>query len=637
MDLIDELQNHVLCGDGAMGTTLLEQADAPFDRCLEEFCLSAPDLVVKVHAQYIDAGARLIETNSFGSNCPRLVRHGLEERVAELNYTAARLARQAAQGKPVYVAGSVGPLGLTVDGAQSQGIDRAHCFRDQIAALLDGGVDLIFFETFLDLDELLLAMEAKNQVQREIPVICSLACAEEGRLPNGLTIPDAFARLQAAGADIVGVNCLNGPHATLKLLEHVPLVPGQLLSAYPNAGYPRYYEGRFLYHTAPEYFAKIARDLVAQGARLVGGCCGTGPAQIAAMAAALRDLTPVTSKSTVRPVEPVPKPATGARPLFSVVSPATPDTAGTAAAPARATAAAEPEEVSILDRIAQGKTVVITELDPPKTMDLDKFLTGAKAITDAGSDAITLADNSLAILRVSNLAAGVLLKQRFGIMPLLHISCRDKNLLGLQSELMGIAALGIRHVLPLTGDPAKVGDHPGAKSVYDVNSVQLMGIIKRLNEGFNHVGKSVKVPTRFVQGCTFNPNAKYLDAQISRLERKLAAGAEYVMTQPVFDVALVDEVARRTASLGVPVFVGVWPLLNGRQAEFLHNEVPGILIPDNVRAKMAGKEGPEGRRMGLELAKEICRATLDSFPGVYLITPFLNFELTAELSAFARN
>ena len=275
-----------------------------------------------------------------------------------------------------------------------------------------------------------------------------------------------------------------------------------------------------------------------------------------------------------------------------------------------------------------GKTVVITELDPPKTLDLEKFLAGAQALTEAGSDAITLADNSLAILRVSNLAMGAMLKQRHGIMPLLHVSCRDQNLLGLQSELMGLAALGIRHVLPLTGDPAKVGDHPGAKSVYDVTSVQLIGIIKRLNEGFNHSGKSVKTPTRFVTGCTFNPNAKFLDAQIARLERKLAAGAQYVMTQPVFDTALVETVAKRTAGLGVPIFMGVWPLLNGRQAEFLHNEVPGILIPDAVRAKMAGKEGAEGRAMGVEVAKEVCRAALANFPGVYLITPFLNYELT---------
>ena len=644
MDLIDELQSHVLCGDGAMGTTLMEHADAPFDRCLEEYCLSAPELVTQIHAQYIEAGARLIETNSFGSNCPRLVHHGLEERVTELNLTAARLACQAARGKNVYVAGSVGPLGLTAEEAQSRDVDRRRCFRDQMAALLEGGVDLIFFETFLDVEELLLALEIKKELQSDGPVICSLACAEEGRLPNGQTIAEAFATLQAAGADVVGVNCLNGPHATLRLLEHVPLVPGQLLSAYPNAGYPKYHEGRFLYQTSPEYFAKVARDMVRQGARLVGGCCGTGPAQVAAMAAALRGLEPVTSKPAVRPFEPIPQQQPARPPGAAVGGPRlyVTDKGETASgAPAKTNghaAAVDPdaEEVSILDRIAAGKTVIITELDPPKTLDLEKFLTGAKAIVEAGSDAVTLADNSLAILRVSNLAMGAMLKQRFGIMPLLHVSCRDKNLLGLQSELMGISALGIRHVLPLTGDPAKVGDHPGAKSVYDVTSVQLISILKRLNEGFNQAGKSVKVPTRFVTGCTFNPNAKYLDAQISRLERKLAAGAQYVMTQPVFDVSLVDEVARRTAGLGVPIFMGVWPLLNGRQAEFLHNEVPGILIPEKVRAKMAGKEGPEGRRMGLELAKDVCRATLDNFPGVYLITPFLNYELTAELSDFAR-
>ena len=611
----------MLCADGAMGTALMEAADAPIDRCLEEFCLSAPDLVSKIHHQYIEAGARVIEANSFGSNAVRLERYGLEGKVNELNWTAAQLAKQAAKSKGnVYVAGSVGPLGITADEARERNIDRAAVFREQIGALLDGGVDLIFFETFLDADELLLALEVKQSLHH-LPALCSLACAEEGRLPSGLPITEAFARLTAAGAEIVGVNCLNGPHATLRLLEHVPVVPDQLLSAFPNAGYPKYYEGRFLYYTAPDYFAKIAREMVGQGVRLIGGCCGTGPAQIAAMAAAVRDLAPVTSKPVVRPIEP--PPAAKAPVLAPTV----------ADAPAHASGG---EEVSILDRIAQGKTVVITELDPPKTLDLEKFLTGAQELTKAGSDAITLADNSLAILRVSNLAVGAMLKQRYGIMPLLHISCRDKNLLGLQSELMGLAALGIRHVLPLTGDPAKVGDHPGAKSVYDVTSVQLMDIVRRLNEGFNHSGKSIKLPTQFVTGCTFNPNAKHLDAQIARLERKLAAGAQYVMTQPVFDTALVETVARRTAHLGVPIFMGVWPLLNGRQTEFLHNEVPGILIPDAVRAKMAGKEGTEGRALGIEVAKEVCRASLANFPGVYLITPFLNYELTCELANFAR-
>ena len=627
MDLIDELNSRVLCGDGAMGTALMEAADVPFDRCLEEFCLSAPDLVSNIHNQYIEAGARVIEANSFGANAVRLERHGLEGKVNELNWTAAQLAKQAAKSKGnVYVAGSVGPLGLTADEARERHVDRAAVYREQIGALLDGGVDLIFFETFLDVEELLLALEVKQSLHH-LPALCSLACAEEGRLPGGLPVTEAFARLTAAGAEIVGVNCLNGPHATLKLLEHVPLVPDQLLSAFPNAGYPRYHEGRFLYYTAPDYFARVARDMVAQGVRLVGGCCGTGPAQIAAMAAALRDLAPVTSKPVVRPIEPPP------------TKPAVPAARSPVLVPAVADASANTpggEEISILDRIAQGKTVVITELDPPKTLDLEKFMAGAQALTQAGSDAITLADNSLAILRVSNMAVGAMLKQRYGIMPLLHVSCRDKNLLGLQSELMGLAALGIRHVLPLTGDPAKVGDHPGAKSVYDVTSVQLLEIVRRLNEGFNHSGKSIKSPTQFVSGCTFNPNARFLDAQLARLERKLAAGAQYVMTQPVFDPALVETVAKRTAHLGVPIFMGVWPLLNGRQTEFLHNEVPGILIPDAVRAKMAGKEGPEGRALGIEVAKEVCRASLANFPGVYLITPFLNYELTCELANFAR-
>ena len=544
----------------------------------------------------------------------------------ELNTTAVRLARQAARDHAgVYVAGSVGPLGMTADEAREQNIDRREVFREQIAALIEAGVDLVFFETFLDLDELLLALQVKQALD-PVPALCSHACAEEGRLSSGMPIGEAFTILRAAGAAIVGINCLNGPHATLRLLEHVTVTPDLLLSSYPNAGYPRYYEGRFLYHTAPDYFARIAREMVGQGARLVGGCCGTGPAQIAAMSAAIRDLAPVKSKVAARLLEPLPpRNAPVREPVLVAQRPGAPYAARE-----------EGEEVSILDRIGAGKTVIITELDPPKTLDLEKFLAGAKALTDAGSDAITLADNSLAILRVSNLAMGAMLKQRYGIMPLLHLSCRDRNLLGLQSELMGLAALGIRHVLPLTGDPAKVGDHPGAKSVYDVTSVQLIAIIKRLNEGFNHSGKSVKAATRFVTGCTFNPNAKYLDAQLARLERKLAAGAQYVMTQPVFDPALVETVARRTAAFGVPIFMGIWPLLNGRQAEFLHNEVPGILIPDGVRAKMAGKEGLEGRRIGIEVAKEVCRAALANFPGVYLITPFLNYELTAELASFGR-
>lgn len=606
MDLLDELQSRVVCGDGAMGTLLLE-AGVPLDRCFEELCLSEPDRIRSVHDQYVAAGARVIETNTFGGNAIRLERFGLQDQVFEINRAAARLACDAAKGKDITVAGSIGPLGITADEAAAREIDRAGCFREQITALLEGGTESIFFETFMDFDEMALALGVKNEVS-DAPAICSFACAAEGRLSTGMPIVEAFAKLRQSGASIVGVNCMNGPRAMVQLLERVPIE--YPLAAYPNAGYPQYHEGRFIYYTAPDYFAQSAREMVAQGARLIGGCCGTNPAHIKAIAEAIADLQPITSKAVRVTTEPL---------------------------PTRSHSHELMAEESLLDRIAHGQRVIICELDPPKTLALEKFFTGAQALVKAGCDAITLADNSLAILRVSNLAMGAMLKERFGITPLLHLSCRDRNVLGLQSELLGMAALGMRHVLPLTGDPSRVGDHPGAASVYDVNSVELISIIKRLNEGFSQAGKSIKLATGFVIGCTFNPNARNLDSQVNRLERKVAAGAQYAMTQPVFDIRLIEETKKWTQHLNIPVFVGVWPLLSGRQAEFLHNEVPGIVVPDSVRAEMAGAEGLEGRARGVRLAKEIVAGTLAHYDGLYLITPFLHYDTTVELAEFARS
>jgi len=604
MDFLDTLNSGLLCGDGAMGTEILARTGS-LEVCLEEFVVSHPDLITSIHTDYLAAGARVIETNSFGSNAVRLARFGQEKRVNEFNWTAAQLARAAAKGKNAWVAGSVGPLGITAEAASEQGIDRRAVFQEQIGALLDGGSQIIQLETFRDLDEILIALDVKHSLHH-CPIICSLVSGENGRLASGQTIVEAFRILTDAGADVVGLNCLTGPHAMLRVLEKIPL--DFTLSTYPNAGHPLYRDGHYLYGLSPDYFATAGREFAAQGARLIGGCCGIGPAHIAALSEALLETQPALTKTVVAfPFEPLPP----ARKLPS-------------------------EEVSLLDLIASGKKVIVTELDPPKTLDLEKFFAGAKALTEAGSDLITLADNSLAILRVSNVCIGAMLKERHGITPLLHISCRDRNLLGLQSELLGIAALGIRHVLPLTGDPAKVGDHPGASSVYDVNSVELIRIISRLNEGYNHAGKSIRAQTNFVQGCTFNPNAKNLDAQVARLERKIAAGASYVMTQPVFDTALVREMHRRIGHLGVPILTGVWPLLNGRQTEFLHNEVPGIVIPDAIRERMRGLEGVEGRKAGINIGEDIAKAALDLFPGVYLITPFLAYDTTVELAATIR-
>jgi methionine synthase / methylenetetrahydrofolate reductase(NADPH) len=605
MDFLEELKSSVLCGDGAMGTELMSSG-VPVDVCFEELNVSAPDVVLRIHDSYVQAGARLIETNTFGANGARLSKHGLQSRVKELNQAAIRLARQSIGRRPIYLAASVGPLGITDPQTEFQNTDRAELFREQAEAILDAGADVVFLETFLDFDEIRIALDAVRKFDDKIPVICSMVSSEEGRLPSSLPITQAFRELVRLGANVVGVNCVTGPHAMLRILRRIPTE--FLISAFPNAGYPRYHNGRFLYNAAPEYLGQAAKEFVAQGASLIGGCCGVGPQHIREVAKAIAGLKPVRSKPIVQWI---------AEPELK--------------------AERRPTETSILELMASGQTVVITELDPPKTLDLEKYFTAAQALIDAGSDAITLADNSLAILRVSNLAIGAILKQRYNIMPLLHISCRDKNLIGLQSELMGIAALGIRHILPLTGDPAKFGDHPGSSSVYDVNSIQLMEIISGLNKGYNFAGKNIKYPTDFVMGCTFNPSAKNLDAQIARLERKIAAGARYVMTQPVFDQMLVKQMHIRTKHLGVPILTGVWPLLNGKQAEFLHHEVPGIIVPDEIRSRMAGTEGQQGRRQGIEIAKDVVRAVLEYFPGIYLITPFLAYDTTAELAQFVRN
>jgi homocysteine S-methyltransferase len=601
--LLEQLKLGVVCGDGAMGTLLAERG-IPSGSCFEELCLSQPEKISEIHGAYLKAGAQLITTNSFGANAQKLAAFGLEGKAPQINEAAARLARRAVDDSEseAWVAGSVGPLGISEGEAAGRAIERSVLFREQIGALLAGGADLILLETFQDPDELLLALHVAKSLGDQ-PVIALVASPESGRLPGGAWIGDVLETLGREGANLVGLNCVNGPQAMLRLVEKI--APTRPLAVYPNAGRPTYQEGRIGYGTTPEYFADLGRRMAEAGAALVGGCCGTTPLHIQALAASLKGLKPVVHKSPLISTQEEPVP-------FARV-----------------------EEKSILDLIAEGKTVIVTELDPPKTLPLEKFFAAAEALTRAGSDAITLADNSLAILRVSNFAVAAMLKQR-GVTPLLHLSCRDSNVIGLQSELLGMAAMGMRHVLALTGDPAKGGDHPDATSVYDVNSVGLLEIIRRLNEGYTQAGTDLQARPDLIAGCTFNPNARNLDTQIQRLERKINAGARYVMTQPVFETRLVEETAKRTAHFGVPILVGVWPLLNGRQACFLHNEVPGISIPDPIMGRMEGLEGVEGRKEGVAIAKEVTRAVLDHFPGVYFMTPFLAYQTTEELSAFVR-
>jgi homocysteine S-methyltransferase len=604
--LLDILQERVVLGDGATGTYLYELG-VPLNQCLEELNVTQPDLVGRIYREYVDAGAQVVETNSFGANRIRLARFGLEHRVSEINWRAARVAREAVAGLDVFVGGSVGPLSLRPADGEYSVDDRKALFREQIGALLDGGCDLIFLETFTALDELLLALNVFQNLTN-IPVATSLGVSEEGRLASGESFPEAVKILRDAGADIVGINGTCGPQACVHLLSKLAVEEDDLLSVFPNAGKPEFYEGRFNYAASAEYFAATLPRWVEEGARLIGGDYGTRPEHIAAMAAVARELKPVRVKK-ISVVAPRPR----VEAVESAIVSSVPE-----------------EEISILDLLKK-QAVSIVELDSPKTLSMDKFLQGAKALKEAGAAAITLADNSLAILRVSNLAAAIRLRQEVGVTSLLHLACRDRNLLGLQSEIMGLGTLGFRHVLALTGDPAKVGDHPGATSVYDVNSVGLIKLLAGMNNGVNAVGRQLQGQTKFIIGCAFNPNALNLDSQVKKLESKLAAGAQYVMTQPVFDVELARKTVARLKPLGVPIFLGVMPLLSSRNAEFLHNEVPGIKIAEPLRERLRHADDPTATRIGLEVAREVRDVALEAFRGVYLITPFLRYEVSVSL------
>jgi methionine synthase / methylenetetrahydrofolate reductase(NADPH) len=592
-----------MLGDGAMGT-LFYQRGQPLNACYDALNSENPAVVRQVYLDYLDAGARLIETNTYGANRLKLEKFGLEQQVRSINERGARLAIELAHPRGAFVAGSVGPL-LSNPSEMLEPELRKQLYREQIEGLVEGGVDVLFLETFNHLSELLLAIEVAKLL-KPLPLIASLSFSDDGHTADSWRINEAFSRLRAAGADVLGVNCHMGPMAMERLLEELSVQEGDLVSAYPNAGIPQYFEGRYIYHPTPQYFADYLPKLVAQGARLVGGCCGTTPETIQAMARAIYRLNAISTK----PGKIIVKPARAVE--------------------------APPPPASLLELYGR-RTLIVTELDPPKSLDLEKMIEGSRALKKAGTDFVTMADNSLAILRVSNVAAGHLVRQRTGMEPIIHLACRDRNLLGIQSELMGLHALGINHVLALTGDPAKMGDHPGATSVYDINSVGLIKTIKRLNDGFAANGRDLKTKARFIIGCAFNPNTRNIDSQVRKLEDKLTAGAQFVMTQPIFDPALARATFERTKQFGVPILVGVMPLLHSRNAEFLHHEVPGIVIPDQVRDRLRGKEGADANQEGLAIARELTSAVLEHFQGLYLITPLMRYDLTVALSTFVRS
>ncbi|CAH2714870.1 Bifunctional homocysteine S-methyltransferase/5,10-methylenetetrahydrofolate reductase [Neobacillus rhizosphaerae] len=601
MSFLEKLNNQILIADGAMGTLLYSYGT---DCCFEELNLSQPEQIQNIHKAYIDAGADVIQTNTYAGNYLKLQRYGLEDSVKEINSAAVRNAKKAAQNN-AYVLGTIGGnRGIKPDSISIEELKRS--FREQLYCLLLEGVDGLLLETFYDLEELEIILTIARK-ETKLPIIAQLSHQEPGILQNQTPVNEALKRLEGLGADVIGLNCRLGPHHMLVTLEQIELPKHAFLSAYPNASLPTYTDGKFHYEGDADYFRQSARAFRNEGVRLLGGCCGTTPAHIKAFASELKNSVPVTEK------------VVKLKPKKVIVE------------------SAVKREYAPLQEVVKERPSVIVELDPPRKLDTSKFFEGAKALKEAGIDSLTLADNSLATVRISNESLGYLVKTELGLRPLIHISCRDRNIIGLQSHLMGLHTLGLNDVLAITGDPARVGDFPGASSVYDVSSFELIQMIKQLNEGLSFSGKDLGQKTAFSIAAAFNPNVRSLEKAVKRLEKKIHMGADYFISQPVFSEEKLIEIYENTKHLNAPIYIGLMPLISSKNAEFLHNEVPGIKIADSIRERMASlTDNPlQATREGIEITKSLIDAALDLFNGIYLITPFLRYELTAELALYA--
>ena len=608
--LLARLAQGPLLADGAMGTRLYERG-IPFDQCFDELNRSQPALVESIHREYLAAGAELIETNTFGANAVRLAAHGLEAEAGLLARQGVRVARAAREivGVNAFVAGSIGPLGRPLEPfGHIPAADAERHFRATVEGLLEGGCDCFILETFQDLNEILAALRAVRSVSADLPVIAQMTFGMDGKTSYGHSPGLAARALRQAGASVIGVNCGVGPQATLEVLEEmVQAANGTPVSAMPNAGLPQLVGGRFLYLASPEYFADFAARAIALGVRLVGGCCGTTPGHTRAMRDRLASqlpLEPLAPGAEVRVLERAPGPA---------------------AAPAAA------EEPRLL-RLLREKFVISVEIDPPRGINTAKVLEGARLMAQHGIDCINIADSPLARIRMSAVALGYQIHTHFPRLEvILHFTTRDRNLMGLQSDLLGAHAIGLRNILALTGDPPSVGDYPNATAVFDTDAMGLMRIIHRMNAGTDLAGTSIGAATRFAVGCGVNPTAENLDFEIERVRKKLDAGPQFIMTQPVYELSCWEGFLERLGGLPkVPILVGILPLQSFRHAEFLHNEVPGIQVPQWIRDRLR-EAGNEGQRVGVELARELLAQCKGLANGVYLMPSFGRYENCLEV------
>lgn len=603
--------DHITVFDGAMGTMLYTKG-IYINRSYDELNLTAPDLVREVHEEYVRAGAEVIETNTFGATAHKLQQYGLEGSLREINLAAARIAREAADGR-AYVAGAIGPLGLRIEPYGPTSFDEAkEMFKAQAAALLEGGVDLFILETFSDISEIREALRAVRELC-DLPIVAQITIQMDGNTVFGTT-PELFTRrLDEWGADVIGLNCGVGPVIVLSAIEKMRAVTTKKLSAQPNAGLPRDVQGRQFYMCSPEYMAKYAKRLIQAGVKFIGGCCGTTPAHIKLISDAVRAVSPRSLRASAAGMSPA-----------SVVELTPPDV-----------------KVVPLEgrsewarKIARGEFVTTVEVLPPKGCDPEKTLDSIRLLKKAGVNAVNIPDGPRAQTRMSAQATAVLVEREIGLETVLHYCCRDRNLLGMMSDLLGAAALGLKNLLLITGDPPKMGPYPDATAVFDIDSIGLTNMVNRLNHGLDLGNNPVGCPTSFCIGVGCNPGAINLDEEIRRFEYKVEAGAEFAITQPVFDVEQLRAFLRRIEHIRIPIVAGIWPLVSYRNAEFLHNEVPGVEVTPAIMERMrrASERGQEqARAEGIQIARESLLEVRELIQGVQVSAPFNNVRYALEV------
>lgn len=594
-NFLDRLKTSPVLCDGAMGT-LLYAKGVFINRSYDELNLSQPEMIRSVHHEYLQAGAEIVETNTFGANSFRLARHSMADKVKEINAAGVKLAREAAKSFDAWVAASIGPLGVRIEPLGKTSFEETRAaFREQIVTLVESGVDLLMFETFGYIEELHQALLAARDVDAKIPLVAQVTVDEESNALDGST-PETFTpRLEEWGADVIGCNCSVGPVAMLDAVERIRAATSLPLSAQPNAGIPRSVDGRNIYLCSPEYMASYARKFIASGVRVVGGCCGTTPEHIRVMKNALRVGE---ARSKVASVA-----------VKGEISPK--------AAPAVQLA----QRSQLGAKLAAGSFVTMVEIVPPKGTDIRKEIEGGRFLKSVGVDAINIPDSPRASARMSNQALSLLMQQQVGIEAVLHYTCRDRNVLCIQSDLLGAAATGIHNLICITGDPPKMGNYPDATAVFDVDAIGLVNIVHNLNRGQDIGGNPLGTGTSFVIGVGANPGVSNLDEEIKRFEYKVEAGAEYAVTQPVFDLCLLENFLKRIEHFKIPVIAGIWPLQSARNAEFMKNELR-VSVPDSILQRMANAGTPEtARAEGVAIAREMLIAVRGMVQGAQISAP----------------